>query len=163
MHRTITTRYYQKGVNMRYGLLGEKLGHSFSGDIHNSLGEYSYDLIEVGRDKLEEFIKNKEFSGVNVTIPYKEDVIPYLDAVDERATLIGAVNTIVNRDGRLCGYNTDFYGMEKLFAHAKIDPQGKTVAILGTGGTSKTAAAVMTYLGAEKVFRVSREKETGLL
>ena len=142
---------------MRYGLLGEKLGHSFSKDIHNLLGDYSYDLIEVSRDKLSDFLENKEFSGLNVTIPYKEAVIPYLDGIDDAAKAIGAVNTIVNRGGRLWGYNTDFYGMEMLFSHAKINPNGKTVAVLGSGGTSKTANAVVKHLGAREIIRVSRE------
>ena len=141
---------------MRYGLLGKKLGHSFSKDIHNTLGEYSYDLIEVEESNLSEFIKRKEFSGLNVTIPYKEAVIPLLDEIDDAAKAIGAVNTIVNRGGRLFGYNTDFYGMERLIAHLKINVKNKVVAILGSGGTSKTAYAVANHLGAKEVFKVSR-------
>ena len=141
---------------MRYGLLGEKLGHSFSKDIHSTLGEYSYDLIEVERDKLAEFIGRKEFSGLNVTIPYKEAVIPLIDEIDEAARAIGAVNTLINRDGRLYGYNTDFYGMERLISLLKIDIRDKVVAILGSGGTSKTAGAVARHLGAKEVFKVSR-------
>ena len=148
---------------MRYGLLGEKLGHSFSKEIHNSLGEYSYDLLEVSRERLEEFIESRTFSGLNVTIPYKEAVIPYLDRIDEAAKAIGAVNTIVNRGGRLYGYNTDFYGMEMLFSHAKIDPADKVVAILGSGGTSKTAEAVMKHLGAKEAFKVSRGGKGGAI
>ena len=141
---------------MRYGLLGEKLGHSFSKDIHNTLGEYSYDLIEVERERLAEFIGRKEFAGLNVTIPYKEAVIPLLDEIDDAARAIGAVNTVINRDGRLLGYNTDFYGMERLISHLKIDIRDKVVAILGSGGTSKTASAVARHLGAKEVFKVSR-------
>lgn len=141
---------------MRYGLLGERLGHSFSRDIHNSLGNYSYDLIEVSREELERFIKEKDFGGVNVTIPYKGTVIPYLDKIDERAKAIGAVNTIVNRGGELIGYNTDFFGMVKLINHAKIDLKDKVVAILGTGGTSRTALAVAEHLGGREIFKVSR-------
>ena len=148
---------------MRYGLLGEKLGHSFSKEIHNSLGEYSYDLLEVSRERLEEFIESRTFSGLNVTIPYKETVIPYLDGIDQAAKAIGAVNTIVNRGGRLYGYNTDFYGMEMLFSHAKIDPTDKVVAILGSGGTSKTAEAVMKRLGAKEAFKVSRGGKEGAI
>ena len=148
---------------MRYGLLGEKLGHSFSRDIHGLLGDYSYDLIEVSREELSSFIEAKEFSGLNVTIPYKEAVIPYLDGIDDAAKAIGAVKTIVNRNGRLYGYNTDFYGMEALFSHAKIDPAGKIVAILGSGGTSKTANAVARHLGAKEVIRVSREARDGCI
>ena len=103
---------------MRYGLLGEVLGHSFSKSIHNTLGGYSYDLIEVKRDDLDSFIKARNFTGLNVTIPYKETIIPYLDQIDEAAKEIGAVNTILNKNGSLHGYNTDFYGMRKLIAHA---------------------------------------------
>lgn len=148
---------------MRYGLLGEKLGHSFSKEIHNSIGEYSYDLLEVSRERLREFIESKTFSGLNVTIPYKETVIPYLDGIDDAAKAIGAVNTIVNRGGRLYGYNTDFYGMEMLFSHAKIDPTDKVVAILGSGGTSKTAEAVVKHLGARKTIKVSRGEKDGTI
>ena len=141
---------------MRYGLLGEVLGHSFSKSIHNTLGDYSYDLIEVKKDELDAFIGAKDFAGLNVTIPYKESVIPYLDHIDEAAKNIGAVNTIVNRDGKLYGYNTDFYGMSRLISHAKISLAGMKVIILGTGGTSKTAKAVAKSLGAREILRVSR-------
>ncbi|MBR4836668.1 MAG: shikimate dehydrogenase, partial [Clostridia bacterium] len=99
---------------MKYGLIGEKLGHSFSKEIHERLG-YDYELCEVAPEALDGFMKAKNFEGINVTIPYKQAVIPYLDEIDEVASEIGAVNTIVNRDGKLYGYNTDFYGMERLF------------------------------------------------
>ena len=148
---------------MRYGLLGERLGHSFSRDIHNSLGNYSYDLIEVARDELERFIEEKNFGGVNVTIPYKETVIPYLDKIDDKAKAIGAVNTIVNRGGELFGYNTDFFGMVKLIDHAKIDLKDKVVAILGTGGTSRTALAVAEHLGGREIFKVTRSAKEGAI
>lgn len=141
---------------MRYGLLGEVLGHSFSKSIHNTLGDYPYDLIEVKKDELDAFMRAKDFEGMNVTIPYKESVIPYLDHIDEAAKAIGAVNTIVNRDGKLYGYNTDFYGMARLIYHAKISLAGMKVIILGTGGTSKTAMAVAKSLGAREILRVSR-------
>ena len=148
---------------MRSGLLGEKLGHSFSRDIHSSLGNYSYDLIEVEKDRLADFIQKKDYSGLNVTIPYKEAVIPYLDKTDDHALAIGAVNTIVNKNGELFGYNTDFFGMERLINHAKIDISDKTVAILGTGGTSKTADAVVKHLGAKKAIKVSRGNRDGAI
>ena len=148
---------------MRYGLLGEHLGHSFSKEIHGLLGDYSYDLIEVLQEGLDDFLRAKDFAGLIVTIPYKERVIPYLDFIDGAAKEIGAVNTIVNRGGKLYGYNTDFYGLEMLFAHAKIDPEGKTVAILGTGGTSKTAFAVMKQLSAGEIFKVSRSGSDGAM
>lgn len=148
---------------MRYGLLGEVLGHSFSKSIHNTLGGYSYDLIEVKRDDLGSFIKARNFTGLNVTIPYKETIIPYLDQIDEAAKEIGAVNTILNKNGSLHGYNTDFYGMRKLIAHAKISLKGKKVIILGTGGTSKTSYAVAKSLGAVEILRVSRYSGDGVI
>ena len=143
---------------MKYGLIGEKLGHSFSKEIHERLG-YDYELCEVAPEALDGFMKVKNFEGINVTIPYKQAVIPYLDEIDEVASEIGAVNTIVNRDGKLYGYNTDFYGMERLFDHAEVDPYGKKVAVLGSGGTSKTATAVLRSLGASEIIAVSRSGE----
>ena len=92
---------------MEYGLIGEHLGHSFSKDIHNLIGDYEYELKEIAPDKLDDFMKAHDFKAINVTIPYKEAVIPYLDEIDESARLIGAVNTIVNKNGKLHGYNTD--------------------------------------------------------
>ena len=141
---------------MKYGLIGEHLGHSFSRVIHAELSDYDYELCEVARDKLDDFLLWREFSGINVTIPYKERVIPYLHFIDEDARAIGAVNTVVNRDGKLYGYNTDFFGMRMLFEHAKISVSGKKAAILGSGGTSKTALGVLKSLGAREIIRVSR-------
>lgn len=141
---------------MKYGLIGEKLQHSYSKEIHAMLGDYDYELCEIPREELESFFKKREFSGINVTLPYKETVIPYLDHIEGEAEKIGAVNTVVNRDGILYGYNTDFYGMRELFKHAEIDPSGCKAVILGSGGTSKTAAAVLSSLGAKEIIRVSR-------
>ena len=143
---------------MKYGLIGEKLGHSFSKDIHERLG-YDYELCEIPQGELESFIKRREFEGINVTIPYKREVIPYLDWIDEPAKEIGAVNTVVNRNGRLYGYNTDYYGLKELFCHADIDPEGKKVAVLGSGGTSRTACALLKALGASEVILISRSGE----
>lgn len=148
---------------MKYGCIGERLRHSFSKEIHNSLADYEYELKEIPKDKLEEFMTNRDFRAINVTIPYKEAVIPYLYYIDDAAKKIGAVNTIVNKDGRLYGYNTDFYGMSMLIAHAGIDLQGKKVAILGTGGTSKTAKAVAEALLAKEILIVSRTKKNGII
>ena len=97
-----------------YGLLGEKLGHSFSKEIHESINNYIYNLIEVKKEDLDSFMNNKNFKAINVTIPYKEMVIPYLSYVDNKALEIGAVNTIVNIDNQLYGYNTDYLGLKKL-------------------------------------------------
>lgn len=122
------------------------------------IGSYSYELKEIPKDALDTFMKEKSFLGINVTIPYKEKVMPHLYEIDVSAKEIGAVNTVVNRDGKLFGFNTDFYGMEQLFRHAGISVENKKVAILGTGGTSKTAKAVARHLGAKKILTVSRQK-----
>lgn len=128
---------------MRYGLVGEKLGHSFSKDIHESFGKYQYELIEVKKDDLDSFMMERNFKAINVTIPYKEKVIPYLYYIDEVAKNIGAVNTIINKEGKLYGYNTDYLGLRSLINNTKVDIKGFNCLILGTGGTSKTATQVL--------------------
>lgn len=148
---------------MKYGLIGEKLSHSFSKEIHNQLFDYPYELRELSKDQLDGFMRSRDFSAINVTIPYKEAVIPYLDVVDERARMIGAVNTIVNRDGRLYGYNTDFDGLNALFVRNGISLKGKKVLIFGSGGTSKTAMAVAQYGECACVLRVSRTAREGCI
>ncbi len=142
----------------RYGCIGKKLTHSFSKEIHAQLADYTYTLIELNEDELAPFFAKKEFAAVNVTIPYKQAVIPYLDSVSPIAERIGAVNTIVNRDGRLYGYNTDYYGMKALIERVGIDLTGKKVLILGTGGTSKTTRVVAADMGASRILIVSRQK-----
>ena len=139
-----------------YGLLGEKLGHSFSKEIHESLNQYKYNLIEVKQEDLDSFLKERNFNALNVTIPYKEKVIPYLYFVDENAQKIGAVNTVINKDGKLYGYNTDYLGLRKLLKKENIDVFEKKVLILGTGGTAKTASVLVKDLGAKEVYKVSR-------
>lgn len=146
-----------------YGCIGERLKHSFSKEIHNALADYDYRIIEIPRDELGAFAEAKEFAAINVTIPYKEMIMPYLYKIDEHAKSIGAVNTVVNRDGKLYGYNTDFYGMSALLAHAGVSVMGKKVAILGTGGTSKTAYAVADAEGASEILRVSRTGREGAI
>lgn len=146
---------------MEYGCIGKKLGHSFSAVIHAKLGDYDYRLCELTETELTEFMTKKDFKGINVTIPYKEAVIPFLDHIDESAKKIGAVNTIVNRSGVLTGYNTDFYGMTELLKRGKVELADKNVFILGTGGTSKTARAVAKSLGARKINIVSRNPQDG--
>ncbi|MBQ9045469.1 MAG: shikimate dehydrogenase [Oscillospiraceae bacterium] len=141
---------------MEYGLIGEHLPHSFSKEIHEQLADYTYDLHELRPDELDGFMRKKDFKAINVTIPYKRDVIPYLDEISPSAAEIGAVNTIVNRDGKLSGFNTDMLGMEALIRRIGLDLTGKTVLILGTGGTSHTAQYVAKHLGAGKVVTVSR-------
>lgn len=141
---------------MEYGLIGEKLGHSFSREIHQRLGGYDYLLQELTPAQLPAFLEKRDFRGINVTIPYKQTVIPLLDEVDPKAAAIGAVNTIVNRRGRLYGYNTDYDGMAALARHAGLTLKNKNVLILGTGGTSRTAMTVAADLGAAEIRRVSR-------
>ena len=141
---------------MEYGCIGEKLTHSFSKEIHNLLVCYDYKIKEIPKGQLDGFMTQKDFKAINVTIPYKQDVIPYLDWISDTAKTIGAVNTIVNRKGKLYGYNTDFAGMTALIKLNGIDVSGKQVLILGSGGTSKTAVAVANALGAVSVKRVSR-------
>ena len=141
---------------MNYGLIGEHLGHSFSKEVHALLGSYEYEIREIARDELDSFMREKSFKAINVTIPYKEKVIPFLSHISDEAKAIGAVNTIVNKNGELYGYNTDFYGMVSLIAHINLNVEGKKVVILGTGGTAKTAYAVSTHLGAKNVITVSR-------
>ena len=141
-----------------YGLLGEKLGHSFSKEIHESINNYIYNLIEVKKEDLDSFMINKNFKAINVTIPYKEMVIPYLSYIDEKALSIGAVNTIVNKNNKLYGYNTDYLGLKKLISKNNIILENKKVLILGTGGTSKTAYVLSNDLSAREVIKVSRKK-----
>lgn len=144
---------------MKYGLIGEKLGHSFSKEIHELIGGYDYELKEIKKNEIDEFLLERHFTAINVTIPYKETVIPYLDYISPNAALIGAVNTVVNRDGKLHGYNTDFDGMKALILKLGLDLTNKKVLILGTGGTSKTAKAVCQCLKARQIYLVSRNQK----
>ena len=146
---------------MKYGLIGEHLTHSYSCEIHAQIADYEYELHELRPDELGDFLKKREFCGINVTIPYKQAVMPYLDEISESAKRIGAVNTIVNRGGRLIGDNTDFPGMLALARHAGVDMKGKKVLILGTGGASKTAHALAEYMGCTSVSYVSRSGRGG--
>lgn len=144
---------------MKCGLLGRKLGHSYSPQIHNYLGDYSYELFETEPDALGDFLKNGDFTGINVTIPYKKDVIPFLDALSPTAKKLGAVNTVVRRaDGTLWGHNTDYFGFASMVKRSGIDVAGKKALVLGSGGASNTAVAVLRELGAE-VTVISRTGE----
>lgn len=146
---------------MKYGLIGEHLKHSYSCEIHAQIADYEYELHEIPPSELGGFLKKREFNAINVTIPYKQDVIPYLDEISDTAKRIGAVNTIVNRNGRLYGDNTDFAGMLALAKHIGVDMKGRKVLILGTGGASKTGHALAEYMGAQSVFYVSRSGKDG--
>ena len=148
---------------MQYGCIGEHLTHSFSKEIHAALADYPYELREIPSGELSAFMTARDFKAINVTIPYKQDVIPFLKEVNDTAACIGAVNTIVNKSGELYGYNTDFGGMSALIKRAKIDLFGKKVLILGTGGTSNTAMAVAKHMGANAVLKVSRRKAPDVL
>ena len=142
-----------------YYLIGNPLGHSHSPFIHRALGRYEYALKVLGESELETFIKEGDYEGLNVTIPYKKAVIPFLDEIDEEAKKIGSVNTVVRRDGKLCGHNTDYYGFF-MMAYAKgISFKDKKVVVLGSGGTSLTACAVARDLGASSVIVISRSGE----
>ena len=144
---------------MKCGLLGRKLGHSYSPQIHGLLGDYSYDLFEKEPDELASFLKNGDFTGINVTIPYKKDVIPYLDALSPAARKIGSVNTIVRRaDGSLFGHNSDYFGFVSLVKHSGIAVEGKKVLVLGSGGTSNMVVTALRDLGAAPVV-ISRSGE----
>ena len=142
----------------KYGCIGKKLTHSFSKEIHARLADYEYELIELTEEEIQPFFEKKDFAAINVTIPYKQTVIPYLDSVSDIAQRIGAVNTIVNRDGKLYGYNTDYYGMKALIERVGLDLNGKKVLVLGTGGTSRTARIVAADMGASEIRVVSRKK-----
>lgn len=146
---------------MKYGLIGEHLKHSYSCEIHAQIADYEYELHEIPPSGLGGFLKKREFNAINVTIPYKQDVIPFLDEISDTAKRIGAVNTIVNRNGRLYGDNTDFAGMLALAKHIGVDMKGRKVLILGTGGASKTGHALAEYMGAQSVYYVSRSGKDG--
>ena len=136
---------------MQCGLLGRKLGHSYSPQIHSQLGSYDYRLFEKEPEELEDFLKNGDFTGLNVTIPYKKDVIPFLDELSPRAKALGAVNTIVRRNGKLIGHNTDYFGFETMLLSTGVSLQGKKALVCGSGGASSTACAVLKAHGANVV------------
>ena len=140
---------------MKCGLLGRHLSHSYSPQIHAMLGDYSYELFEKEPQELESFLKNGDWDGINVTIPYKKDVIPYLDELSPMAQRLGAVNTVVRRNGRLIGHNTDYYGFRMLLDTLPIPYYLEKVLVLGSGGASNTVCAVLEDLGA-RVVLVSR-------
>jgi len=145
---------------IEYGLLGAKLGHSYSKPIHNLLAGYQYELYAVTPEELKTLMLSRAFRGLNVTIPYKQDVIPYLDEISEDARRVGSVNTLVmGADGKLRGYNTDLPGFLSMADHAGISLTGKKVVILGSGGTSLTAQAAARKRCAREIVVVSRTGE----
>lgn len=151
----------------RYGLIGEKLGHSYSKIIHTRLAElmqfpdYTYELIPLSKDEFHEFMKKREFSGINVTIPYKQTVLSYLDEISEEAKAIGAVNAIVSQNGKLCGYNTDYSGFLYSLRKNNITVTGKKVLILGNGGAAKAVYAALASLKPSELITVKYKEEPG--
>ena len=146
--------------NIKCGLIGEHLSHSFSPQIHRFLADYSYSLFEMSEDEVGKFIRSGSFDSVNVTIPYKKTVMPFLDVISDEAMRIGSVNTVTHLpDGRLKGDNTDYYGFSYLVRKSGIEIKGKKVLILGTGGASLTARTVCADMGAADICFVSRTGE----
>ena len=147
-----------------YGLIGAKLGHSYSKIIHEKIADYTYTLLPLPTEaEARAFFAKREFTAVNVTIPYKQLALPCCDEVDPRAKAIGAVNTVVNRGGRLYGYNTDYAGFAYLAKAHGVDFAGKTVLVLGTGGTHATVSAVCRDGGAKEILTASRTGRDGAL
>ncbi len=146
---------------MRFGLLGRKLGHSYSPQIHAHLGDYEYPLYEKTPDEIEDFMNSNEFDGMNVTIPYKETVVPYMAKLSDAAQKIGSVNTVTRLpDGRLYGDNTDYYGFSFLLDSAGFDVEGKKVVILGNGGAAKTVICICKDRKAKEIAVISRSSPT---
>lgn len=154
---------------MKYGLIGEHLGHSFSKQIQTRIAEienvkdYDYQLVELDKEEFKEFMEKKDFKGINVTIPYKKDVIPYLDEMDESAKAIGAVNTIINVDGKLKGYNTDFGGFLYMVKAHNVHMEGKKVLIIGNGGACAAVKAVCKHENTKDIVIVSRSANRGAI
>ena len=144
---------------MKCGLLGHPLGHSYSPTIHSYLGTYSYELFDIPQDKLHDFLKTSDFSGINVTIPYKKSVLQYCNDLSERARILGAVNTIIrSAKGTLVGHNTDYFGFQYMLTKSNIAVADKKVLVLGSGGASNTVCCVLRELGANVII-VSRSGE----
>ncbi len=147
----------------RYGLIGEKLGHSYSKIIHEQLADYTYDIIPLSKEEFAPFMEKHDFSAINVTIPYKQDVIPYLDEISGAAKAIGAVNCIVNRNGRLCGHNTDYAGFLYTLKNNNIKITGEKVLVLGNGGAAKAIIAALTSLKPKELITVKYKEEPGVI
>ncbi len=140
---------------MKYGLIGNAVQQSYAKEFHESISPMTYEIKSIGEEAFDEFMKAKNFKAVNITIPYKEKVIKYLDDISEVAKTIGAVNIVINRKGKLYGDNVDYYGLMVNIKHFHIDIKGKRVLILGTGGTSNTAAYVCKILGAKSIVKAT--------
>ena len=149
--------YIDLGGPMKFGLLGRTLGHSFSPRIHNALGNTNYELFEREPSQLQEFFANPELQGINITFPYKVNALEACDVVDPRAERIGCVNTMVRKDGKWHGYNTDYDGFVFTLKHASIDVSGKECIILGDGASSATVHVALEDLGAKSITHLSRK------
>lgn len=147
----------------RYGLIGEKLGHSYSKLIHEKLADYTYDLIPLSKEEFTAFMEKKTFTAINVTIPYKQAVIPYLDELSASARSIGAVNAIVNKDGKLHGYNTDYLGFLYTLRSNRIQVKDQKVLVLGNGGAAKAVVAALLSLSPKELITVKYKEEPGVV
>lgn len=145
----------------RYGLIGEKLGHSYSKLIHEQLADYTYNLIPLSKEEFHPFMKAHDFAAINVTIPYKQDVIPYLDEISDSAKAIGAVNCIVNHDGKLFGHNTDYAGFLYTLKKNNIKITDEKVLVLGNGGAAKAVVAALASLKPKELITVKYKEEPG--
>ncbi len=147
--------------NMKCGLLGEHLGHSFSPIIHKEIADYSYNLVELRPEEVGTFVRSGTLDAFNVTIPYKKDVMPFLDVIAPEATAIGAVNTVVRgKDGKLYGYNTDYFGFDYMIRSAGMQVEGKKAIVFGTGGASATVCAVLRDRGVRELVVIGIEDNT---
>ena len=140
-----------------YGLIGERLGHSYSPQIHKAFGDYDYQLYPMPLHEVEALLKSKQFKGLNVTIPYKQAVLPFCDTLSPAVKEIGSANTLVVRDGKLFADNTDLPGMLFMLDKAGIHLTGKKAVILGSGGTSLTAQGACWARRARETVVVSRK------
>ena len=148
---------------LKCGLLGRRLGHSYSPQIHGILADYTYELFQQEPEDVERFLKDGDWDAINVTIPYKKTVIPFLDELSPTAARLGAVNTVVRKpDGKLIGHNTDYYGFRYMVKKSGLNPKGKKCLVLGSGGASATVTAVLQELGGE-VIVISRSGENNYL
>jgi len=144
-------------MDKTFGLLGEKLGHSFSPLVHSYLGNYDYGLYEVPSNELDSFMSERRFDGINVTIPYKQAVIPYCETLSDEARAIGCVNTIIkDAKNKLHGFNTDYHGFNFMLDYGGVNPAEKKVVVLGDGASARTVRAVLNDLGAKEIVTVSR-------
>ena len=146
-------------MNKKFGLIGQNIGISLSPAIHSGFFDYDYELFELNETAVIEKLRRRDFDGLNVTIPYKKTVMPYLDIVDEKAKEIGSVNTIVNKNGTLYGYNTDYFGFLKTLEKTDFNPENKKALVLGSGGASLSIRQALADLGAKEVITISRKGE----